>query len=142
MMQEKAKVQNPDEEPLSLFECWHSKLVLMHSCFCCLTIGVFGFLWIGLSARSFGCSSVEVGIGNACTCSMPTSSPNNRQREITCCCRSAKSAASSAKTSLFDRFAPIFTSQMINTGDIDNIHLRLVPFTQRSMSSLQKKNCM
>jgi hypothetical protein len=51
-----------------------------------------------------------------------------------------KPTLSKSRISFLERLVPIFTSQILGMSSLDCIHFRFVLLTQRSMSSLQKKN--
>jgi hypothetical protein len=60
--------------------------------------------------------------------------------EMTARCGNWKPVLSKSSISFVERLVPIFIGQMLGMSSLDCTHFRLVPLTQRSMSSLQKKN--
>jgi hypothetical protein len=88
----------------------------------------------------FGHSFAEAGVGNEARLKGSSSIPKSLFGEMTASCGNWKPALSKSRISFVDRLVPIFTSQMLGMLGLDCTHFPLVPLTQRSMSSLQKKN--
>jgi hypothetical protein len=88
----------------------------------------------------FGQSSVEAGVGNEARLKGSSSVPKSLLGEMTVRCGYWKPALSKSRISFLERLVPIFTGQILGMSGLNCTYFRFVPLTQRSMSSLQKKN--
>src|SRR5665811_1472661 len=87
-----------------------------------------------------GKSFALAGVGNEARLKGSSSVPKSRLGEMTARCGNWKPALSKSRISFLERLVPIFTGQILGMSGFDFTHFRLLPLTQRSMSSLQKKN--
>jgi hypothetical protein len=106
----------------------------------CFVLGALLFLRIDLPDLVFGQSSAEAGVGNEARLKGSSSVPKSLLGEMTARCGNWKPALSKSRISYLERLVPIFTGQILGMFGLDCTHFRFVPLTQRSMSSLQKKN--
>jgi hypothetical protein len=106
----------------------------------CFVVGVLLYLWMDLPDLVFGHSFAEAGVGNKARLKGSSSIPKSLLGEMTARCGNWKPALSKSRISFVDRLVPIFTGQMLGMLGLDCTHFHLVSLTQRSMSSLQKKN--
>jgi hypothetical protein len=90
----------------------------------------------------FGNSFADIGVGNEVRSKDSSSIPKSLFGEMTARCGNWKLALSKSRIFFFERLVPIFTGQMLGMSGLDYTHFRFVPLTQRSMSSLQKKNSL
>jgi hypothetical protein len=88
----------------------------------------------------FGHSSGDAGIGNEARLKGSSSIPKSLLGEITARYGNWKPALSKSRISFVERLVSIFTGQMLGMSGLDCTHFCIVPLTQHTMSSLQKKN--
>jgi hypothetical protein len=103
-------------------------------------VGALLFLWIVLPDLVFGYSSGDAGVGNDERSKESSSIPKSLLGEMTARCGNWKPTLSKSRISFFERLVLIFTGQMLGMSGLDFTYFCFVPLTQRSMSSLQKKN--
>jgi hypothetical protein len=103
-------------------------------------LGVLLFLRMDLPDLVFGQSSAEARVGNEARLKGSSSVPKSLLKEMTACCGNWKPAFSKSRIFFFERLVPIFIGQILGMSSLNYTHFRFVPLTQRSMSSLQKKN--
>ena len=119
---------------------WSFKVRADAQLLACFVLGALLFLWMDLPDMVFGQSSVEVGVGNEARSKESSSVLKNLLRETTIHCGNWKLALSKSKIFFLERLVPIFTGQILGMSGLDYTHFCFVPLTQRSLSSLQKKN--
>jgi hypothetical protein len=98
------------------------------------------FVHMDLPDLVFGNSSTDAGVGNEARSKGSSSIPKSLLGEMTARCGNWKPALSKSRISFIERLVPIFTGQMLGMSGLDYTHFCFVPLTQRSISSLQKKN--
>jgi hypothetical protein len=106
----------------------------------CFVLGALLFLWMDLPDLVFGQSSVEAGVGNEVRLKGSSSIPKSLLGEMIARYGNWKPTLSKSRISFLEILVPIFTGQILGMFGLDYTHFRFVPLTQRSMSSLQKKN--
>jgi hypothetical protein len=79
-------------------------------------------------------------VGNEERLKRSSSIPKSLLGEMTARCGNWKPKLFKSRISFFERLIQIFIGQMLGMSGLDCIHFRLVPLTQRSISSLQKRN--
>jgi hypothetical protein len=106
----------------------------------CFVLEALLFLRMDLPDLVFGQSFAEAGVGNEARLKGSSFVPKSLLGEMTARYGNWKPALSKSRISFLERLVPIFTGQILGMSGLDCTHFSFVPLTQRSMSSLQKKN--